>query len=684
MTVIELGDRLESVSVARFTPGLITELGVTLLGRDFTAADVGQRVAILGEDFARAHYQRPSDALGQFVRVDGEMHTVVGIAPHGFRFPLGLKSLWLPSAAGPPPRFVRAIARLRPHLAFAQAAELTTASTSGDLDGRAVRLAPLVTATPAAKQSVILAIAAMACLLLVGIANASNLALADIIQRSGELAVRRALGASALALVRQLLIETGLRAAMAVALAVLAVRASLDAIASGVPRILTYGSLRPIELDWRALIFAATLTAIMACVAAVAPCVQSFRSDLQRGLQDAVPQIASHSLARNALMVVQLAGTLVILSAAAILVNGFARLIHLSPGYEINGVSVVQLRLPPWRYSDKDRTEVALRALRSETMSLPAVTEASITDGMPLFMSLQSAAELETSDGVVLQGSESPLGFAFVDEGFFSTLRIPMLSGSPLNDATREPRVVITRSLAERLWPKQDAIGKSLRLSIDEPWVIVAGIVADVRLGYFDDALGNYAVFMNRASARNPLLFQMLVVRSNATTGSIEATLRPMITRVLPGAAVINVRSAGDFVADERAKTRFVTQLTSALAMIAIVMSMLGVCGAFWRTVHQRRREIGIRLAVGAEPADVVRMVLVESLGVVAWALLTGLPLSVAASFAVKPFLFEVSPVDPATMSAVVVLLIGCAMAAAYLPARYASRVDPIQALRVQ
>jgi ABC-type antimicrobial peptide transport system permease subunit len=176
----------------------------------------------------------------------------------------------------------------------------------------------------------------------------------------------------------------------------------------------------------------------------------------------------------------------------------------------------------------------------------------------------------------------------------------------------------------------------------------------------------------------------MLFVRSALPTRSLEERLRTTVTRTLPGAPVTSVQSAADLITNERSRVRFVTQLMSVLGIVSVVVSMIGVCGAFWCAVNQRRREIGVRLAIGAEPANVVTMIVVESLCIVAIAVAIGLPLALVASFAVKPFLFEVSPADPATLIAVVVLLTGCAMAAAYLPARYASRIDPIETLRVQ
>jgi predicted permease len=681
-SVIDLDGQVTAAGTARVSPGLITELGVSVLGRDFMAADVGQRVTILSEELARAHFQNLRDALGRFVLVDGDAHTIIGVAPHGFAFPLGARSAWMPTAAGPLPARVRAIARVRHDLTFAQAAELTASTSRGIADRAELRLVPLVSAPASTSQAVLVSLAAALCLLIVGIANASNLVLSETVQRRGEMAVRRAIGASSFILTRQSVIDVTLRSVAAAALALILVQALLDTIAGGVPRILTYQSLRPIALDWRALMFAVAISALTACAVAVAPCVHILRGDVQSALQSAVPQATPRSRMRDGLTVVQLAATLMLLGATGALVNGFVRLMSVNPGYSTEGVTVVMLRLPSWKYPDRASTETGLRSLESGAMSVPGVLATSIADGVPPATSFQAAAEIETADGASLAGSDRPVGFAVVDDRYFATLRIPLLSGTGLTTSPEVPSVVLTKSLADHLWPGRDAIGRRLRLSVEDSWLTVVGVCGDVRLGGFDQPLGTFAAFMNRAASSTPYSFQVLVVRAALPTRSIAEPLQNTVARALPGAAVIRTQSAAELIANERSRVRFVTELMSALGFVAIVVSMIGVFGALWCAVNQRRREIGVRLAVGADPSRVVTMIIVESLRIIAIAVAIGVPFAFVASFAVRPFLFEVSPADPATIGAIVTLLSGSALAAAYLPARYASQIDPVETLR--
>ena len=352
-SIIDLDGSVEAAGTARVSPGLITELGVRVLGRDFMDADAGQRVTILSEEFATAHFQNPHDALGRLIRIDGDAYTIVGIASRGFAFPLGARSAWMPVAAGPLPPIVRAVARIRPGLTFAQAAKLTLATSRGSVDRGELRLVPLASATASTSQAIIVSLAAVLCLLIIGVANAGNLVLGETVQRRGEMAVRRALGASSLVLARQLIAEMGVRTVLASVLALMGVLASLDRIASGIPRILTYQSLRPIALDWRALAFAAAVSAVTACAAAIAPLVQIVRGDVQSALQSTVPQLTLRPRMRDGLTVVQLAAALMLLGAAGVLVNGFVRLISVNPGYDADGVTAMILRLPSWKYHDK-------------------------------------------------------------------------------------------------------------------------------------------------------------------------------------------------------------------------------------------------------------------------------------------------------------------------------------------
>jgi predicted permease len=691
--VIGSDDRPEAVTIARVSPGLISELGMPIEGRDFSPSDRGQHVAILNQATARARFGAPHDALGRTMQMDGELHTIVGVAPAGFEFPNGRIAAWLPESPGPPPVRVRAIARVRPELTFARAAELTIASTRGMLERRQpeIRLAPFTQKYARTSQAIAVAVAASLALLLVGVVNASNILLAETVRRTGELAVRRSLGATTGMLARQIFLETMIRAAIAFVVALGLVSVSIDAVASGVPRILTYQAMRPISLDWRAVVFAAVAAFLVAAAASVAPCLRLARVDVQSALQNGSASFTPRTRIRAVLTIAQMAATLVLLACAALLVNGFIRLVRVDPGYDAEGLTVVDVILPGWRYANLHANDTRLRQLRDAVEGIPGVTAAAVSDGVPPRVSLEAEGDLITPDGRPFDNSNEPLNFATVDDHFLSTLEIPLVAGRGITELADAPEGVVTRSLATRLWPGRAAIGRRLRLSDSDrdPWFTVVGVVGDMKLGGFDDPLGNDAIFLNRAAMAGPPaaspapIYRNIAVRSSLPAPVLAGALRAAVRRVVPGSPIVAIQSAREMMVGQQARVTFVTKTMAALAIVAMVIAMVGIYGAFWCAVSDRRREIGVRLAVGADPRRITRMIIGDSLRQIAAAVAVGAPLALATSTAlIKPLLFEISPADPATMALACIVLAICGVGSAYLPARRAGATDPVETLR--
>jgi putative ABC transport system permease protein len=687
--VIGSNDRTESASIGRFDPGLLSELGIRIQGRDFNASDVGRRLVILSHDVWKSQFDLASDAIGRSLSIEGLPYTVVGIVPAGVRFPFSFTKAWVPSEPAAPPFPIRAIGRLRPGVSFEQAAQFTRSSSTAlipRIDGPAIHLAPLVQSDPRTRQSMRIAIAAVVCLLLIAIANAGNLLLAEVVRRNEELTIRRSLGAGSLALVRQLLVETTLRC-VAAALVGFAVSVWLLKLAAvRLPTIMAYSSLRPIALDWRAALFAIGLSMVAACGAALIPCAYVVRANIRTAIQGAPAHTTTRTRLRDTLTIGQLAASLVLLAAAALLVNGFIRLLHVNPGFGADGLSVVTIYLPERQLADRVSTEVRLRQLRSEARAIPGVTAVTTADGVPPMISYAVANDIQAPEGIPLRDSTTPVAIALVDEGYFETIKLSLIAGQVPSDAPAGPPfpAVITQSLADRVWPGRDAIGKQFRLDDAEQWLAVAGIVPDLRFGSIDYPFGALCIFVPRSKAHAVTRAQFLIVRSKAAPASLARELQAVVHRAIPGAAVQRFATVGELIATENSRVRFATELLSALAFVGSGLAALGVYGAFWCTVRQRRREIGIRLAIGAEPRRIVRMVLTDSTRLVLIAVAVGAPAAFAAAGALKPLLFEVSPVDPATFLFVCVGLTAVALAAAYGPARHASRIDPVEILRAE
>jgi putative ABC transport system permease protein len=685
--IIGAADRAEAASIALVTPGLMTELGIRLRGRDLSPDDDGQKVVIISDDTWRSQFDAAVDAIGRPLLIEGEPHTVIAIAPKHFGFPLQRIRAWVP-LGDPPPRILRAVARLRPGVTFDQAARFTASSSVGlssPRSGPALRLAPFVEIDPRTVRAVRVAMIAGLCLLFIGTANAGNLLLAEAVRRADELAVRRSLGATWLALARQMLIETGLRCVAASATALVVASWLVDAIAVRVPIIMTYQSLRPIAIDWRAVAFAVGVSITAACGAALIPCVSVARANVRGALHAGGVATTSRTRLRDVLTVAQLAATLVLLASAALLANGFARLIDVKPGFESDGLTAAALSLPQRQVGDRSALELKLAQLRAEARALPGVMAATTADGVPPYVGYGGAAGFQTAYGTPMAGSLEPVPFAYIDDAYFDTLELPLLEGRAPAAASSAPPfpAVITRSLAERLWPGRSPIGERFRYSDEDSWMIVAGVVPDLRFGSIDSPRGRLCVFIRRSTAIAYEKSQLLVVRARKDA-ALDGPLRALVQRVLPGAAVRSVKGVPEMMVDENARVRFATELMSTLALVGSGLAALGVYGAFWCTVRQRRREIGIRLAIGAAPRCIVRMVLADSTRLVLIALAAGAPLAFAASTALKPFLFEVSPVDLPTFVLVSIGLTAAALAAAYGPARHASRIDPVETLRAE
>jgi predicted permease len=681
-------DDAESATIGELAPGLISELGVTLrFGRDFGEQDRSARVAIIGDALWRGRFHAAADVIGRAFKIDGQRYTVIGVAPRTFQYPVSRVKLWVPTPMAPVARRVRAIARLRPGVSFEQAARLTEESTHGFISRSLpeLRLARLVTVDPRTSSTLHAALGAACCLLLIAMANGGNLLLARAIGRDREIAIRRSIGATFPAVARQIVVDVSLLTAVSFVVAAVLSSFALSAIASGMPYMMTFQTLHPIELDWRALAAAAGLSSFVAIGAGLVPLARAAGLDLNQVLSR--PSDGSRrGLVRDVLVVVQLAVTIVVIAAAGLLANSVMRLSKVDFGFNPERLSVLLVNLPSWRFPDPLAAGTQLQHLREGAAALPGVEAASISDGVPPNLSF-SAGDVETSDGgVVAEGAIVAL--ASVDDAFFKTLGIPIVAGRSFGagDATSAPgAVVISRTLARRISTNGNAVGHRFRLSSDDtdPWLTVVGVTGDVRNGGFDDPRGALAIF-SRARQSEGRTFQYLAVRTLRPPATIAGELRDVVRRTVPGAVVVEIESGSDLVAGSSSRLRFAMALMSALGVIALAVALAGIYGAFACALRQRRRELGVRLAIGAGPGAIVRMVLADAARLALWGVACGLPIALVVSRGLGSFMFEISTSDPLTMATVSFALVAAALVATYLPARQASLLDPAATLRCE
>jgi putative ABC transport system permease protein len=575
---------------------------------------------------------------------------------------------------------------LRPEVSFEQAQAFTIA-TSGGLAGgpslAALRLAPFVSPLASTRATLGVLLLGVAMLFTIAIVNATTLLLAEAVRRDGELALRAALGARPWRLARLLLTETLLLAAAAAMLALLLARLLLAEVANSLSYLMVYQALRPIALDWRSVGFSIAIAIAAGSAVGLAAVARTERRAVHASLARLEQRGGRASWMQRALIVCQLSITLVLLCCAGLLAHSGVRLARADPGFDPQHLLTVGIELPRWRFPDGPTTRLLLDRLRSEAVALPGVERATLSESIPPHLSFM-ISRLETDDRGPVASPGTLVATNNSDAGYLATLGIPILAGRAFGpeDVPGAPAAtVISRALAELLWPGQSPLGRRFRVDPEEPWLTVVGVAGNARNGGFDSGLGLSAVY--RPVEQQPLSgYATLVVRTSGAPEGCAPSLRATVRRLLPEAPISEVQTAYQVIGDSNQRVRFVTAVMASVAGTALLLALIGVYAAFWYAVRQRTHELGVRVALGATPRDLSRMVLGDSARLAAVALAIGGPGALAAASLLRGMLYEVSPGDPATLAAVGLLLFGLALCAALVPARHAARADPLLALR--
>ena len=687
--VVDIHGEPEVIGIVEVAPGLITALSSPPpFGRDFTEADArdgAEPVAIVSDGLARrlatGHGDPPTA-----ITIGGVRHMIVGIMPPGFAFPISRTTAWLPR---PHSRIGRSdvVARIRRGLTLAQAQQLvdvTSASSTAAPTRQRLRLMPFAAVSAQTTTALRVLAGAVALLLLIAIGNAANVLLADAVRREAEMALRSSLGASRWRLARQIVAEVLIRSMAAAAVSVALSVWTLAMISKSVPLIISFRALRPIALDWRALLFCVAIAAAAGLVAGVTSMARAAGSThLDARLRAFGWRTRDHARIRSALLVAQLALTVAVLAAAGLLGHAFVKLSRVDYGFDPEHLVSFGLRLPARPTINRD-VQSTLDRLRAEASKVPDVVAVTISDSLPPQMDV-GAAGLETLDRGRLSNPPPSVSFAVVDDAFFKTVGIQLIGGRVFDERdtpTGPLGVVVSRSLASRLWPGENPSGREFRADLGEAWMTVIGIVGDVNSGGFDQPLGPLAYYLARGQGKTVWPYEKLTVRVRQDPARAIPVLRSLIRRVVPDAPIVSVQTAYETIGDVNARVRFITFMMMGFAGIALALALIGVYGAFSCAVEQRRKEIGVRLALGAAPGDVMRMMMRTSVRLTLVALGIGLPLAFATTPVLRSLLFEVSPGNPETFALVTLLLIVAALAATYVPAQRAASVDPIDMLR--
>jgi putative ABC transport system permease protein len=709
----------ERLPAAFVTTNLLEVLGVApALGRSFRLDEEreGQgRVVLLSDALWRRRFAADPGVVGRRVSVDGQPFEVVGVLPAAFRFPSDLRGsrtsaelavpLTLDRAASRARRgghYLQAIARLAPGASLLQAQREMDTVVAGlareypdehDQGNFGVSLAPLQDDIAGPTRPVLLLLAAAVGLVLaLTCANVAGLLLARSEGRRQELAVRSALGADRFRLVRQLLTEAAVLAAggavlgLAVAAGVLKTVAALAP--SGLPR------LDQAALDLPVLAFTTVLTGLAALVSGILPALQVSRASVAEVLGEAARgSVGGRGRLRQWLVAAQVAIAVVLLAGAGLLGKSFARVRAVPAGFDSSSVLSLRLNVPDVRYQDRDQVAAFFAGLLDDVRALPGVRSAGAGSGLPL--SVGSGDWSFDVEGRPQVGSKhhGAADWYAVTPGYFETLHVRLVRGrlpQASDTAAATPVIFLNESAARQFFPGEDAVGRRIRLSRsrgdEQPWREIAGIVGDVRQRGLDRPSrtemyvphAQFQHFAPGAQARG----MSVVVRTDAPPLALASSVRAAVRRLDPEVPVAQLTTMDDVVSGSLSERRRDVALVGGFAFLSVLLAAIGLYGLVSTTVAARVREIGLRMALGAERSQMAWLVLGQALRLVGVGAAIGLVMTPLAASVLREMLFEVSPRDLVVLGGVAGLLLAIGAAAGLVPAIRAARLDPMAALR--
>lgn len=700
------GDRAERVSAAVMTAGMFDLLGAEpALGRGFEADGPGTvDTVILSHGLWQRRYGGDPQIIGQTLIFDDQPVEVLGVMPEGFRFPLARPAeTWRPILDGPDSypratRYLRVLGRLAPGVSLAAArAELGAVSeqmaaeypdTNTDLESQVVPLRETVVKD--FRQALMLLQVAVLLALMIACSNVAVLQLARATRRQGEVAVRLALGASRSQVMRFFLLDSLVLSLAGGALGVVLGAWGVELLVRFGPSKL-YG-LDQTRLDLRVLAFALGLTLLSGLVFGLVPALRWRRSSPSQALRTVGRGATDSMWLRQTFVFLQVAITLVLLIGAGLLIRSLAKLSNEPAGFRTSGLLTLLVTLPEGQ-ANIETTSSFYRQAAERITSLPGVSSFATSVSLPLAGGMSVGSEFDIEGRSAADGD--PKRYAQVrpvSPGFFATLGIPLIAGrdfTPQDDSERPGVVLINQELARLFFAGSDPLGEQLLADIElgtfgrfaQDKFQVIGVVGDIKTQGLDREVQPEIYF---STLQGPWIRHNLIVR---TAGAPSALAKPVVDAIQtidPSLPVVDVRSMEQTVAEALGEPRFNTWLLGIFAAFALALTVLGLYGALSYSVHQRRREIGLRMALGARRRDVLWQVVRRGLLVTLAGLTAGL---VGAFFMVRllaGLLFGVGSTDPTTFVAVCALLLLVALVASYLPARRAARLDPMTTLRYE
>jgi putative ABC transport system permease protein len=691
--------------------GLFSMVGASpRLGRGFMPGDGrpgSERMAIISEELWRRRFGAQPDALGRRLTLNDAEYTIVGVMPRRFRLLQDEEAVWLPvdvtaNIADTTLRGFYGLGRLAPGVRMPAAQQMaddvasrlqqaTPIARTWDLALEQKRIARV---DPTTRTALFVLLGAVSFVLFITCANVANLFMAQAPLRVREMAIRSALGSGRARLIRSVLVESLLLAAAGGALGLVLARWGVDAVLAAAPGRLAFMTTSTIELDARVVPVAVTLTLVTGVLIGLLPAIRGSKPNLGSTLRGTAPAgRSSYGRGPATLVVLEVAFSVMLLLGAALMARTLANLQAITPGFEPEGLIALHLDLPTDRYPASASRLAFFETLFERLKVAPGITDAAAASGLPPTQGGFSFGALEGESSRV-PSSRAIVPFNTVTPGYFRALRIPIVAGRNFTDRETDDAAIVSKGFADRLWPGGGAVGRRFRIGVTSPWRTIVGIAGDVETRASGDertVLQMYYPWVAKplaagatapAARRRSYDWRLLIVRAQDPAAALPEIKR-QIWALDPNQPIEQVALVSDMYAEAFGHQRFVLMLMSAFSAVALALTAAGIFGVLSQIVTRRTREIGIRMALGARPADVLRQILSRGLALT----LAGAAIGLGAAFwltrVLRSLLFGISPTDPLSFAAVGAFLVAVALLACWLPARTAMRIEPASALRV-
>jgi putative ABC transport system permease protein len=699
------------VNTAAVTPEIFPLLNAKpLAGRTLLPEDGKQgasSVAVLSENLWRSHFGSNPGLIGQSITLDMRSFTVVGILPASFRYPDGAprQDVWIavaqdplfgPRMSEPGARVLVGIGRIKPGVSLTQAqVEMSTLGARlakqypAEDSGLTIRIEPYRQVVVGnVKSALLILLGAVGLVLLIACANIANLLLSRATSRGREIAVRIALGAGRARIVQQLLTESGLLGLLGGSAGVLFAAWGMWSLRPFLPSDVIQVS--SIHIGGSVLAFTLLLSLTAALAFGLAPALLATPSNLQTKIKEGGERSGHRGSqhVRSFLAISEISLAMVLLVAGGLLMRSFALVTSVNPGFDPKSVVEAEVSLPQFQYSKPQQWTAFSNELLARLQAQPGLRDSALA--APLPMDRQGEANFGFSfvgNSPLPPGKSTTADYATVSPDYFRVMRIPLLQGRFFSkqDSPSSPKAaIISETLARRYFPNQDPIGRQMRFGFPPDSNVsreIVGVVGDVR----DVALTRKpGPMMYVPFAQAPLYGGEVVVRSSLSASSVAASIRQAVHSIDKDLPVTDVESFADVLGTSVTQERFRTLLLSSFSGIALILAAVGIFGVISYSASQRTHEIGIRLALGAQQRDVLRLILAQGATLALLGLGAGAVAALLLTRLMASLLYGVSATDPLTFAAVAIVLLGVAVIACYIPARRAMRVDPMVALRYE